>query len=250
MNKNLIAAVLLIPFSTMAQESINIYGPGGPAAAIQESAKHFQDKYGITVNVTFGPQTKWRDKAEQNADLIFSGSEVMLHQLKKDFNLTNNTALYMRPVSILVRKGNPRHITGISSLLNKNVKIMVVNGAGQSGLWEDVIGRTGNVADINNINNKIAFYANNSAEAAKRWGEDSSIDALIIWNHWHNNLKASTEIIPVEPMYQIYRPMSIAYTHTGINNKNAERFVNFLTSKEAKRIFNSYGWKQSWNSKQ
>lgn len=247
MKKYLLTATLLLPLSAMAQETLNIYGPGGPAPALQASAKQFQEKYGVTVNVTFGPPAKWQAKAKQNADLIFSGSEIMLHQLKKDFNLTNNTALYLRPVSILVRKDNPKGIHGINSLLKEPVKIIVVNGAGQSGLWEDVIGRTGNIADINNINHKIAFYANNSAEAVKKWQEDTSIDAMIIWNHWYYNLKDSADLIPVEPQFRIYRPVSIAYTPAGINNKKAKEFIAFLSSNEAKTIFDSYGWKTTWN---
>lgn len=247
MKKSIIAITLLAPLSVMAQESINIYGPGGPAPAMKESAEKFQEKFGIPVNLTFGPQNKWQDSAQANADLIFSGSEVMLHKMKKEFALSNSTALYMRPVSILVRKNNPKAITGIDSLLSKDVKIMVVNGAGQDGLWEDVVGRTGKVADINNINNKIAFYANNSAEAAKKWKDDSTIDAWIIWNHWHNNVKDSTDIVPVEAKYRIYRPVSIAYTPAGLNNKKAKEFITFLNSDEAKAIFNRYGWKTSWD---
>ena len=95
MNKHLTVLILSLPLSVIAQETVNIYGPGGPAPAIQESAEQFQKKYGVTVNVTFGPQNKWQEKAKQNADLIFSGSEVMLDQLKKDFHLTNSAALYM-----------------------------------------------------------------------------------------------------------------------------------------------------------
>ncbi|HAD39858.1 MAG TPA: hypothetical protein DCF88_07005 [Plesiomonas shigelloides] len=83
MKKSIIAITLLAPLSVMAQESINIYGPGGPAPTMKESAEKFQEKFGIPVNLTFGPQNKWQDSAQANADLIFSGSEVMLHKMTK-----------------------------------------------------------------------------------------------------------------------------------------------------------------------
>lgn len=248
MKKSIIALLLSFPLSVMAQKSINIYGPGGPAPAMQESAKVFQEKFGVPVNITFGPQNKWQESAKKNADLIFSGSEAMLHKMKQEFNLSNSIALYMRPVSILVRKNNPKEITGIDSLLRKHVNIMVVNGAGQDGLWEDVVGRTGQVSNINNINSKIVFYANNSADAVKKWKEDSAIDAWIIWNHWQNNIKDTTDLIPVESKYRIYRPVSIAYTNNGLNNEKAKEFIEFLSSNEAKLIFHKYGWETSWDT--
>ncbi|CAD5568929.1 substrate-binding domain-containing protein [Escherichia coli] len=240
--------VLLASFSTFAQESINIYGPGGPAPAIKENAKVFQDKFGVIINLTSGPQNKWQESALKNADLIYSGSEAMLHDMKRNFDLFKSKALYMRPVSILVRKGNPKNITGIKSLLDKDIKIMVVNGAGQTGLWEDVIGRTGKVSDIDNINSKITFYANNSAEALKKWNDDPAVDAWIIWNHWQNNIKDTSELISVEPQYRIYRPFSIAYTSSGLTKENTKKFIEYLSSNEASEIFARYGWKPSWET--
>ncbi|CAG9435895.1 hypothetical protein NVI2019_NGLDDFDA_03987 (plasmid) [Providencia alcalifaciens] len=104
MLKKIMLASMLISSNVFAQESINIYGPGGPAPAIKENAKIFQDKYGIVVHVTSGPQNKWQEQALDDADIIYSVSEVMLHEMKKKFNLSDSSALYMRPVSILVRK--------------------------------------------------------------------------------------------------------------------------------------------------
>ncbi len=44
------------------------------------------------------------------------------------------TPLYLRPSSILVRPGNPRHIAGIGDLLHPGHRILVVNGAGPQGV--------------------------------------------------------------------------------------------------------------------
>ncbi|CAG9435885.1 ABC transporter, substrate-binding domain protein [Providencia alcalifaciens F90-2004] len=124
---------------------------------------------------------------------------------------------------------------------------MVVNGAGQSGLWEDVIGRTGKVTDINNINNKIVFYANSSAEALKKWNDDISIDTWIIWNHWYYDVKNTSELVAIEPQYRIYRPFSIAYTASGLDNKSSKKFIEYLLSHEAKKVFSRYGWQAEWD---
>ncbi|MEC5218861.1 accessory colonization factor AcfC [Actimicrobium sp. GrIS 1.19] len=38
-----------------AQEAINVYGPGGPAPAMQEAGKAFGSANQVSVNVAVGP---------------------------------------------------------------------------------------------------------------------------------------------------------------------------------------------------
>ena len=60
-----------------AQDTINVYGPGGPAPAMQEAAKALGDTNNVTVNVTAGPTAQWVEKARQDVDVMFSGAENM-----------------------------------------------------------------------------------------------------------------------------------------------------------------------------
>jgi len=64
-----------------------------------------------------GPSAKWLDQAKANADLIFSGSETMMTDFvyAMDGQLSHQqvTPLYLRPLSILVRPGNPKHTSRV-----------------------------------------------------------------------------------------------------------------------------------------
>ena len=132
-----------------ADDSINVYGPGGPAPALKEAARAFGELRHTTVNVFAGPTGQWVEKAKADADVVFSGSESMMGDFAKalpeSFDLASADPLYLRPVSILVRPGNPKHIKGFLDILAPGVKVLVVAGAGQNGLWEDVAGRTGDI---------------------------------------------------------------------------------------------------------
>lgn len=44
-----------------AQTVLNVYGPGGPAPAMQEAAKAFGTVHSISVNVVSGPTPLWVD---------------------------------------------------------------------------------------------------------------------------------------------------------------------------------------------
>jgi accessory colonization factor AcfC len=162
---------------------LHVYGPGGPLPAIKEAADAFGREKHIRIVVTGGPEPKWLHDAQQNADLIFSGSEDMM----SDFQVAMQGAwtqppspLYLREAAILVRPGNPTHIKGLQDLMKPGHRILVVNGAGQRGLWEDVAGRQGDIASVAKFRANIAIVSPNSGDARTDWINDKSLDAWLI----------------------------------------------------------------------
>lgn len=230
----------------LAQDTIYVYGPGGPAPAMKEAADNFGKSTGIKVIVTAGPTSQWIDKAKQNADLIYSGSEAMM----SDFVIALNgliidsdvQPLYLRPLSLLVRPGNPKKIRGIKDILHSGVKVLVVNGAGQTGAWEDMAGRKGDINTVRSLRKNIVCYAKNSAEAKQQWISNPEIDVWIIWNIWQVSNPKLADVVEIEPEYAIYRDMGVALTTLGKTKDVAKKFVDFLSSSEEKRIFKKWGW--------
>ena len=73
-----ISAVIALSQAAFAQDTLFIYGPGGPAPAMKEAAAEFEKMAGVKVEMSAGPTPKWLEKAKNDADLIFSGSETMM----------------------------------------------------------------------------------------------------------------------------------------------------------------------------
>jgi accessory colonization factor AcfC len=255
----IVLITLLIAFlmpSPITQQAFSIeklgvilkaYGPGGPAPAMREAAKVFGAQKGITVEVTAGPTPTWKDQAMKDADLIFSGSEYMMTDfVRKDLpgliDVSTICSLYLRPSAILVRPGNPKGIMGVKDLAKPGIKILVVEGAGQVGMWEDVAGRTGNIKLVDGIRRNIGFFAVNSAEAKKIWNSDNSYDVWLIWTIWQKESPASADLVNIEPEHTIYRSCGIALTHRSEQKALAKEFVNFLQSNEGQEIFVKWGW--------
>jgi accessory colonization factor AcfC len=238
--------LVLMLFLSTASAQLNIYGPGGPAPAMKEAAAVFERSEGVKVNVTSGPMSDWIEKARTDADLIYSGSEHMM----TDFVYAMNglikqeevQPLFLRPSAVLVRPGNPENINGFRDLLKDDIKILVVNGAGQTGLWEDIAGKNGDIEELKSFRKNIVFYAKNSAEAKKKWNEENQIDAWLIWNIWHFSDPKNSELVNLEPEYTLYRDCAVVLTEKGKNNKASE-FVKLLNSAEGKAIFSKWGWK-------
>ena len=240
-----LASTLLAPL--WAKDVINVYGPGGPAPAMQEAAKAFGATHQITVNVVAGPTSQWLEKAKLDADVIFSGAENMFNEFAKAlpgaFDLKDAYPLYLRPVAILVRPGNPKRIRGFRDLLAPNVKVLTVAGAGQTGLWEDVAGRTGDIAMVRAFRNNMVWpEAANSGAAKEQWTQQKDIDAWLIWNIWQVANPELAQVVEMDEPFRIYRDAGVVLTRTGKTDPQATAFVEFLKSTAGQKIFAKWGW--------
>jgi len=239
---------LLVSSLSFAAEPLHVYGPGGPLPAMKEAAAVFGHDHGIDVQVMAGPTPQWIDRAKADADIIFSGSEVMMSDFiaaLPDIDPATAQALYLRPAAILVRPGNPRNIHGVSDLLQPGHRILVVNGSGQQGLWEDVAGRLGDIKSVKAFRSNIAKVAANSAVAKQAWTEDKSLDAWLIWTIWQTANPTLADQVAVEPQFAIFRDTGIALTKRGEARPEAKEFAAFLSSPKAASIFAKWGWLES-----
>ncbi|UCE58221.1 MAG: extracellular solute-binding protein [Phycisphaerales bacterium] len=232
--------------SATAQEVLRVYGSEGPAPAIQQAAGAFGDRNDVKVDVVTGPPDEWLDGAAGTADVVFASAEFMMADFLRATNLAIDevsvTPLYMRPSAVLVRPKNPKHISDFPDLLKPGVRIMVVTGSGQTGLWEDMAGKQGDIRTIRAFRKNIALFAPNSTAAMRLWDERQDVDAFVTWNIWHMPLRDRAQLIEVSDDYKIYRQCSIALTERGVNKPSARRFIDFLTSPEGARIFESWYW--------
>ena len=227
-----------------AQGLLRVYGSEGPAPAINEAAAVFGAKNNLKVNVVSGPPEKWLADAQSNADVIYSEFMMSDFIANPDLGIDPDsvTPLYLRPSAVLVRPGNPKHIRDFPDLLKSRVGVMVVSGAGQVGLWEDMAGKQGDIRVIRAFRKNIVFFAANSAEAMKTWDDRDDIDAWVTWNIWHMPLRDRAELVQVGDDYLIHRQCSIAITERAKANPLAEYFINFLKSPEGAKIFHSWYW--------
>ncbi len=229
-----------------AAEPLHVYGPGGPMPAMKEAAAAFGTAHGITVEVTAGPTPAWIEKAKADADLVFSGSETMMTDFVGAFGGQLDPAavqpLYLRPAAILVRPGNPGRIAGFKDLLRPGHRVLVVNGAGQNGMWEDVAGRLGDIASVRAFRSNIVTYAGNSALARQAWTEDKSLDAWLIWSIWQVSNPTLADQVAIEPEYRIHRDAGVVLTQRGATKAPAKDFAAYLASPDGAKIFAKWGW--------
>lgn len=241
----LLVIVFLQGISYGQQDTVFVFGPGGPYPAMNEAAATFSKNNNVEIKVIKGPVSKWENSAKQNADIIYSGSEFMMTNFSKKFNIINKktiTPLYLRKSGLLVRLGNPKNIQSFTDILKPNIRVLVVTGAGLTGVWESMIGQTKSIDSLKMLRKNIVFYAENSGVAKKEWINDQNIDVWITWNIWQVSNSNLADFIPVKEKFTIYRDCGISLTTNAEKNKISIDFFNFLKSKEAEPIFKKWGW--------
>lgn len=233
--------------ATPAAAQVKVYGPGGPAPAMREAAAQFEKDTGVDIEIVSGPTPQWIESARKDADVIFSGSDTMMtafvRALPDALRQADVRPLYDRPAAILVRKGNPARIKGFRDLLRGDLDVMVVEGAGQNGLWEDLASRAGGIEFLQKLRPRIDVFARNSAEAREQWIADPDIDAWIIWGIWQNASPTFADQVAVEPDIVLFRPMAVATTVSSDRKADAQAFTAFLASEAGAEIFRRHGWR-------
>ncbi|WP_454009783.1 substrate-binding domain-containing protein [Aeromonas sp. Marseille-Q7275] len=226
---------------------IRLYGPGGPDTALKRAATAFQQETGIPVEVTAGPEHSWRDRAVKDADLIFAGAEQSMSAYLQSYPFLDKQsahAYYLRRSVIAVQKGNPARITGVEDLINRPLKVVVTEGLGSyntsgTGLWEDVAGRRGKLADVQKLRRNIVAFEQGSG-ASFRAFTGQRADAWITWVHWPLNHQDKADFVEIEPERRIYRGLLITKAQGA--DASTQRFIDFIDSPQGEPFFAQDGW--------
>ena len=248
-----LGALLPLGVSASAQQPapVRAFGPGGPAPAMREVAAAFRAAHGIPVEVVAGPTPTWAGRVPAEADLIFSGAEYKMDDFVAQFRdvvePSTRTTLFLRPSALLVRRGNPRGITGLRDLLARppaEARILATGGAGQVALWEDVAGRTGDIALLRAMRERIVLVAPNTGAAQQEWrGKPDAYDVWLVWNHWQIAAPEHADLVDIEEPFRIWRSSGTVLTKTGAARDEVRRFVAFLSGPEGRAAFARFGWR-------
>ena len=225
---------------------LKVYGPGGPQGPMRECAQVFSEREHLPVEVIFGPESKWIAQAKDDADVFFGGAEYMLTALSLEYpdlvDTGSRVSLWVRPAGILVRKGNPKHIASLADLAKPGVRIVNVEGAGQTGLWEDLAGR--DPQTLAGIGRNIAVSVKTSAEAIEKWKAGTpELDAWITYASWHELLKEQTDLVALPEAQTLYRGTPAALAAHTQHHDQAAGFLAFLQTEPAHTIFQKWGWR-------
>lgn len=222
-------------FADTTPEMLRVYGPGGPHHVLKECAALYREMHGESVAILKARPEALAKKIREDGDIFYAGAEYMLEDFERTnpglLDLSSSERLHPRRVGIIVRKGNPLDIRGVDDLKSDAVKVLRVALENMTPLLGD--------SAAGGISYWRRVYTGD--EGVSAWRTDPAVDAWVTYKSWYLTLAAEADFVDL-PGGEALRFTPVTITRRTPRRHAALRFVAFLKSPEAQRVFHEHGW--------
>ena len=221
---------------------MKIYCAGGVSPPLIEVAALFEQKREIPVKVVAGKAEALIQKAkkEQNVDVLVLGAEHVMDVAEFDKVISKpsrRTIGYRRSV-LLVQKGNPKNIVGLSDLTQDGVSISISISGCLMGVWDDITAPVG-ITDA--VRRNITVLADGCGHLIRTINL-KEVDVAFGWNVFAVMHPTTIQAVELPPELQIRRSTTAGIFTFAANTEDAEEFLAFLRTDDAKAVYRKYGW--------
>jgi molybdate transport system substrate-binding protein len=225
-------------------KSITAFCGSASKPALEEVAAAFEEETGIKVYLNFSGSGTMLSQMEisQSGDLYIPGSPDYMAMAEADGAIELGTVRivsYLVP-AILVPKGNPGNIQGLSDLARPGVKVGIGNPEAVCvGLYAvEMLEYNGLLEEVRP---NIVTHAESCAKTASLVAL-GSVDAIIGWrvfSAWHDTVDA-VYLEPEQIPRLSYVPAAVS-TYAQ-DKESSARFIDFLVSEKGQAIFKKHGY--------
>lgn len=240
-----IFSLTMIVSATAAKERIIAFCGSASKPALEEAAGVFEEETGIKVDLHFsGSGTMLSQmKMAHRGDLYIPGTPDYMVKAEREGVVDPKTVKIIAylVIAIDVQHGNPMNIRTLSDLARPGVRVGIGNpDAVCVGLYAiEVLERNGLLKQVQR--NIVTHAPSCSATAALLVMK--KVDAIIGWrvfSKW-NPKKIDAILLRQDQIPRLaYIPAAIS-TYSQ-DKESAQRFIDFLTSKEGQKIFARWGY--------
>lgn len=221
---------------------MHIYSAGAVAPPLRDAANIFEKKFGIRCNLKIGkPSDLLAEIARtKQGDVISSGAEYILDEAE-DHGLTVKGArksLGFRRSVIIVPVGNPAKIASFRDLCREGVRIGIAVEGCLKGVWDDVASKA-RLTD--QVRRNITHHADACGSLMSLIHSDK-VDAIFGWNAFQGVWPDTCEVIELPKDLQVLRSTVAAIVSYSRNKEQSQKFIDFLTTDEVRKIYAGYGW--------
>lgn len=230
-----------------SEKQLTIFVGAAAAPLYREVASIFESKFGVKVLLNIGGSGSLLSSLEitRTGDAYIPGSPeyLILADQKNIVNLAESAPrifAYM-VLAIIVQKGNPSNITTLEDLARPGIRIAIADPKSVCvGLYAKEL--LENAGLWNDVNKNIVVYAH-SCEALANLIPLGVVDAVIGWHVFYYWYPDKADIVWIEPT-KIPKIGYIAGAVTTFskNRHLAEKFLDFLASKDVRDIWARYGY--------
>jgi molybdate transport system substrate-binding protein len=231
------------PGATAGGGTLELFVGSATKPATEEVVQLFEDRYGVEVDLHFGGSGKMLSdmKLAERGDIYFPGSSDFMEEAKRQGLVlpeTEQRVVYLVP-AINVQKGNPEDIQSLEDLARPGLKVAIADPETVCvGLYAVEVLEKAGLAEA--VRPNIVTYTE-SCEKTARIVALKNVDAVIGWRVFQYWAPEEIETVYLRPE-QIPR---IGYVPTAVSTFSkqpelAQRFIDFITSDEAKDVYKSW----------
>ncbi|MBI5723077.1 MAG: substrate-binding domain-containing protein [Planctomycetes bacterium] len=237
---------------------IRVFSARACAAPLEEAAKLFETRTGVRVLIDVCSRHCAKAVAEEAVgdtggddflqeiaeagvhDLAIGGAEYLLDdgEVRGIVQKGQRRSIASRCSAIITPAGNPANIRKIADLARPGVRVAISMLDCLKGIWEDITVRLGLFDEIR----KNITYRANGCIAIVEAVAAGMVDAGFGWSAFGHLEKGRIEIVELPPEQQICRGTGIGLLKFAKQPDAARRFMDFLTTDEARGCYRRYGW--------
>ena len=238
--------------------TVRIFSAKACAAPLEKSAKLFEEKTGINVEISVCSRHCANPIAEEATgetggddflleiadagihDLAIAGAEYLLDdgEVRGIVQRGQRRTIAYRTSAIIVPVGNPKNIKCAEDLTKSGMRIGVSVIDCLKGLWEDFSGRLGL---LDKIRQNICYYANGCIAIVEAVATNE-IDAAFGWTAFQHLEPKRIEVIELPKEQQVLRGTAVGMLSFSKEPKAAKQLMDFLASPESREFYREYGW--------
>ena len=230
--------------NSQREGSITVYAGAGFSEVGGDLVKAFNEKYpNIKVNMRYGGSGELYSTMEtqKNGDVFLPAAYKYMGQAMENGYVKNDSVVNITknvPV-IVTQAGNPKNITSLSDLERSDVKVGLGEPEGPA------IGKTSqSILEKNNLTVKPTVTTT-TVNQLVTYVESGQVDASIVWEAltlWQSN-KGKMEVIEIPSDQNNVSTIPVAVTSFTKDPDSANLFAEFVTSSDAKHIWEKWGYK-------
>jgi len=215
--------------------------------AIKDMSKIFERENNCTVIIKSGGSQDLYDSLKflKNIDLYLPGSPSYLEKNKKDGFFKKSVYIGYNQAVILVKKGNPKNITSLDSLTDKNIKTI---------LCDPLSGSIGKMSKEILIKYKGEEFFKKAYAMTKLIAIDSrdikeafrkkEVDMAINWKAsiYSCGIQKCVQAVAIDKKYAPRKKLMLTLLTFSKNQDLAKKFMEFATSERGKKIMKNSGF--------
>jgi molybdate transport system substrate-binding protein len=243
--------LVIAPHAQSSPKKILVFAGAASKPATEEAVKFFQEKTGISVDVSFGGSgfVLSQMKLTKKGDLYFPGSSDFMEVAKKErlvFPETERIAVYLVP-AINVQKGNPKRIYSLRDLAKDGIRAAIANPefVCVGAYAVEIIEKNLSPLEKERFKKNLVNYTE-SCEKTANAVSLKAVDAVIGWRvfqYWDPKRIETVYLKPAEIPRVGYIP--IAVSKYAQDKTLSQKFIDFILSPEGKTIFRKYHYLMS-----